>query len=349
MKNFVNGVNLGGWLSQYKNYDHEHFRTFITKSDIDQIASWGIDHVRLPVDYPVLEADDAVGVPLEDGYAYIDNCIAWCADAGLALMLDLHKAPSFSFNNDINDETRHLNTLFESPEAQDRFVGLWEELATRYHDAPIPIVFELLNELVIPDVTPWNALIARTVAAIRAIAPEAPIMVGGNNYNGAKDLHDLTLIDDPNIFYTFHYYHPMLFTHQKAPWSPAMRDFDTDVTYPGEFPGLEEYAAAHPEYARQYAPMLGKRADIEILKENLEPAIEFANKTGFTLYCGEYGVAEWVDPASRRRWLKDFLGLLDAAGFSRALWNYKLMDFGLVDGEGKVVDQEFLDILVGKA
>ena len=29
----------------------------------------------------------------------------------------------------------------------------------------------------------------------------------------------------------------------------------------------------------------------------------------------------------------------------RAVWNYKMMDFGLVDADGKVVDPEYLRIL----
>ena len=31
MDGFVNGINLGGWLSQYQNFDHDHFRNFITR------------------------------------------------------------------------------------------------------------------------------------------------------------------------------------------------------------------------------------------------------------------------------------------------------------------------------
>ena len=52
---FQKGVNLGGWISQFAKYDHEHFRTFITREDSAYIASLGFDHVRLPVDYNVLE------------------------------------------------------------------------------------------------------------------------------------------------------------------------------------------------------------------------------------------------------------------------------------------------------
>ena len=44
---FQRGVNLGGWVSQCVSRDKEHFDTFITKKDIEQIAGWGLDHVRL--------------------------------------------------------------------------------------------------------------------------------------------------------------------------------------------------------------------------------------------------------------------------------------------------------------
>ena len=47
------GVNLGGWISQFRQAKKEHFDSFITEEDIKQIASWGMDHVRLPIDYMV--------------------------------------------------------------------------------------------------------------------------------------------------------------------------------------------------------------------------------------------------------------------------------------------------------
>ena len=54
-KGFQKGVNLGGWISQFKEYDVNHFKSFITEKDISDIASLGFDHVRVPVDYNVLE------------------------------------------------------------------------------------------------------------------------------------------------------------------------------------------------------------------------------------------------------------------------------------------------------
>ena len=61
------GVNLGHWISQYGNKSHEHFGSYITESDFKRIAEWGLDHVRLPVDYMIFESDDNPGVYIESG------------------------------------------------------------------------------------------------------------------------------------------------------------------------------------------------------------------------------------------------------------------------------------------
>ena len=55
---FIKGVNLGGWISQFAVYDEEHFNSFIKKEDIAFIAGLGFDHVRVPVDYNVLEDEE---------------------------------------------------------------------------------------------------------------------------------------------------------------------------------------------------------------------------------------------------------------------------------------------------
>src|SRR5690606_33321206 len=110
---------------------------------------------------------------------------------------------------------------------------------------------------------------------------------GGNNYNGAAELHDIALVDDPNVRYTFHYYHPMLLTHQKAWWNAALRDFPADVDYPGDFPGLEEYYQANPDYRSELETMRGRRSDRDMLVHMLQPALDFVATTGHVPYCGE--------------------------------------------------------------
>ncbi len=342
---FTNGVNLGGWLSQYPAYDHEHFRTFITRRDIEQIAAWGFDHVRLPVDYPVLESDDAPGVYREDGFAYIDSCLEWCRAAGLGLVFDLHQAPGYSFNNTLQPETQSLNVLFEHEAAQERFIALWETVVRRYHRAGLPLIFELLNEVVLPNSAPWNDLAHKTVAALRAISPDCSIMIGGNHYNAASELKNIALLDDPHVRYTFHFYEPFLFTHQRAYWTEVTRQYAQTLDYPGEFTGLSDFLARFPQHGADFGWLIGRPLDRDLTRHFLQPALDFIQQSGRIPYCGEYGVIGLAPAASRRRWHADVLAAFDEYGIGRAVWSYKEMDFGLVDRQGRVVDEALLEIL----
>lgn len=331
------GVNLGGWLSQYAAYDHEHFRTFITEADLEQIASWGMDHVRLPVDYPVLEA--APSGLNEAGLAYVDQCLTWCRHYGLNVVLDLHKAPGFSF------DALAEAALFGSASLQDRFVALWEALTRRYRDQGDWLTFELLNEVVLPDSAPWNALARRTIAAIRALDPTRRIIVGSNLYNSPACLAELDLPDDPYLLNTFHFYDPLFFTHQHAPWVPLMMAYNQTVEYPGECPGLAEFLVAHADDAHVGAFKFQPHLNRQVLEEALQPAVEFMARTGKPLYCGEYGVIDRAPMESSLRWHRDFVALLREHGIGRAVWSYKQMDFGLVDAQSRVVNEELVRIV----
>ena len=76
--------------------------------------------------------------------------------------------------------------------------------------------------------------------------------------------------------------------------------------------------------------------------------MEFAARTGHSLYCGEYGAIDCAPMESRINWYRDFVGLLDEYHFGRAAWSYKAMDFGLVDRHGRVVNEELVKIVSGR-
>ena len=54
---FYKGVDLGGWFSQC-DYSEDRMDHFITEKDFQVIAGWGLDHVRIPVDYNVMETEN---------------------------------------------------------------------------------------------------------------------------------------------------------------------------------------------------------------------------------------------------------------------------------------------------
>ena len=78
------GINLGGYLSQCT-HSSEHYKEFITKNDIIKIADFGFDHVRLPIDYNVIE--DENGNAIEDGYCLLSDIVSWCKENELNIIL----------------------------------------------------------------------------------------------------------------------------------------------------------------------------------------------------------------------------------------------------------------------
>ena len=216
--NLKHGINLGGFLSQC-NHKLEHYNSFVLQEDIMRIKLDGFDHVRLPVDYEVFETED--GIYKKDGFELVEKIITWCATYGLDIIIDLHKVFGYDFNN-AGDSCK--NNLFGNENLQQRFLNLWNEISKTFSKFT-NVAFEILNEVVEKENTDsWNSLIKKTVAVIRKNAPDTIIIYGGIQWNSANTLKFLEQPADKNIIWTFHFYEPLLFTHQKAYWVPAIKD-----------------------------------------------------------------------------------------------------------------------------
>ncbi len=324
---FQKGVNLGGWLSQADEQTKEHYDTFITEQDIKDIAAMGIDHVRLPIDYTLIEQED--GTPIEEGYAYIDNCVAWCEKAGLKLLLDLHNTFGYTFDP-LHKGDKEI--FFHDEKLQARFFALWDRISARYASHAGIMAYELLNEVVSRGVAEeWNDIIEKAVAVIRKNAPETYIVYGGVCYNSVGTVPLLRPPVDDHIVFTFHCYEPMIFTHQGAYWVDNM-PADLHVEYPGP---VEEYRKLTEMLSKDLAGSVNDEGitgfDAAFFEQIFTPALETAAKFDVPLYCGEYGVIDKADGESTLRWLKDINAVFKKYEIGRALWNYKEKDFGLTD------------------
>jgi len=338
---YKKGVDLGGWLSQCgkENYNDEHYRNYITEIDIKRIASWGADHVRLPVDYNVIQNED--GSFIESGFEYIDRCIEQCREHGLKMVLDLHKAAGYVF-----DDKSYCQFFYEE-KLQDIFVELWKELAKRYAKYSDIVAFELLNEITDPKTADkWNEIAARTIKAIRFINKDVKIIIGGI-FNSS--IYGLTLLDKPadeNIVFTFHCYSPMLFTHQAAYWVENM-PADYKTVYPrtyGEY--LDE---SHEIFGKDYdGEFTGEKdalLDSGFFERLFSTAIKISEKYDVPLYCGEYGVIDLADTESTVRWFKDINAAFEKYNIPRAVWTYKSMNFGLADEHYAAVLPDMINLL----
>ena len=339
---FMKGVNLGGWISQFAKYDKNHFDTFITEKDIDYIASLGFDHVRVPVDYNVLEDED--GAPKEDGFNYLKNCREWCEKNHLNMLIDLHECYGYSFDPLKKDMDREK--FFYDDALQARFMNLWKRIATTFKDYPNQVAFEPLNEVVLVEVADaWNEIAGRYIHMIREICPEHIIIVGGVCYNNVQSVPKLDLPVDEKVVYNFHCYEPMVFSHQSAYWMEGM-PLDFHIGYPKT---LEEYRRAADELPCDLGGAVFQAGIREIgpgfFEDIFAPAVEKAQKDGVCLYCGEYGVIDQADPEDRLRWMKDIHVAFEKYGIGHALCNYKQKDFGLVDESFASIKDRFIEIV----
>ncbi|MDE6834606.1 MAG: glycoside hydrolase family 5 protein [Ruminococcus sp.] len=324
---FMHGVNLGGWLSQADDTSESHYRNFITESDIEYISSLGLDHVRIPVDYPVIEEEDGTIKP--DGYNYLDNCLEWCRKYNLHMIIDLHKAFGYSFDPlDKTDKT----LFFRDEKIQERFYLLWKTIAIRYGKYHDTVAFELLNEIVEPSVAEaWNSIALKTISEIRTVAPDSWVIFGGTMYNSVLSVPALAETQDDKVVYTFHSYEPLIFTHQGAYWVDNMPS-DFRIGYPAD---IEEYRKESKRLSPQLAGAIYSENLTEISPDFFEtlfrPALETAESRNIPLYCGEYGVIDLADDTSKINWTSDICSVFDKYGIGRAYWNYKEKDYGIIN------------------
>ena len=309
---FYRGVNLGGWFSQC-DYSKERLDHFITEKDIDVIAGWGMDHVRIPMDYNVLEEAD--GSLSAEGFDRISRAVGWCTQRGMKVVLDQHKTAGYSFDADENE-----GGFFHKEEYQERFYRLWEGLAQRFND-PDRIAFELLNEVTDASVIgEWNRIAAECIRRIRKIAPRSLILVGSYWNNSPDAVKDLDLPADDRVVYNFHCYDPLNFTHQGAVWVPELNN---DIRLPFDEAGITP----------------------ELFEKQFESAIRTAEERGAALYCGEYGVIEQVTPEDAVKWYRTIHEVFEKHGIARSAWTYRQMNFGLSDARLDGVREELIRYL----
>ena len=239
-KLFIQGTNLGNWLNPEgymfglsrtnsawmidlmikeavgPDFAAEFWRQFkdnyITRKDIEFIASQGANTIRLPFNYKLFTDEDYMGLTSnQDGFARIDSVVAWCKDAGLYLILDMHDCPGGQTGDNI-DDGHGYPWLFESKVSQDLFCDIWKRIACRYKDEPVILGYELANEPIAHYFDNKDALnllleplYKRAVKTIREVDANHVILLGGARWNSDFFMFTDWKFDN-NIMYTCHRY-----------------------------------------------------------------------------------------------------------------------------------------------
>ena len=297
------GVNISHWLSQ-SNVRGKARADYFTEKDVAYIASEGFDHLRIPIDEEQMFFED--GEKDTEAFALLHDALTWCRKYNLRAVVDLHILRSHYFNADVKP-------LFTEVKAQEAFYECWRKISSELHTYSNGwVAYELMNEPVADKSEDWNHILNKCIETIRGII-------------------------------SFHYYHPFLFTHYKASWTPEV-EYTGAVHYPGNVVLPEDLALLSPEIAGKYESWTHEIYNKDVFAENFEEVLQVARLHGLKVYCGEYGCINSSPVPDRIRWWRDINEVFTSKGIARAVWDYK-GGFGII--KQGVPDRDMIDALMG--
>jgi glucan 1,3-beta-glucosidase len=169
---FLRGVNLGGWLvlEKWMNSDafsgdfsnakdqytfdstpgakealQKHWDTFFTESDIQKIASTGINALRIPIGYWAYDNSNTPYIQGAD--AYLEKAIGWARTAGMKVWVDCHGSPGSQNGFDNSGQAGNVN--WQVGDNMARSITVLKTMAKKYgaqEYADVVVGLELTNE-----------------------------------------------------------------------------------------------------------------------------------------------------------------------------------------------------------
>ncbi|WP_421873050.1 carbohydrate-binding protein [Marinoscillum sp.] len=305
-------LNEGQSMAQVEAFYQQWRDNFITKADIDYIASLGFNSVRLPMHYELFLTDAQRAVrnsvitdinyahdtyknslqtwynndqlfndPNLEGFQIIDKLLDWCEANDMYVMLDLHAAPGGQGSDKNIADIFHENNLWQFPVFQDVTDRLWDRISERYLNEPRIAFYELINE---PNNVPGggqaiHALSQRLITTIRNNGDNHMIMVHGNGWGNNYDyMEPWTFSPNWGLVYSAHRY-----------WIDPADDWVADPN-PNQ---------------------INKMANL----------IAFRDNNNVPVWVGETG-------ENNNSWLRQNIEKLDNAGIGWCHWTYKRHDVG---------------------
>lgn len=307
---FNQGVNLTGWLQEPR--VGTILPSLYTETDFQNIKRLGCDVVRLPVNLGRIARSAGGKIPprlLE----ILDRAVQWSSRNGICLILDNH--------------TQEQDSML-APDFAAALPVLWAQMAEHFKGAPSTVIYEIFNEPHDIDGKVWERTQRAALASIRKIDKDRLVVVTGADWGGIDGLVKLTPIDDPRLLYSFHFYDPMIFTHQGAGW--VGQETLAGVPFPPD-PKRKPTIGDCPHKTRIEADLRAYASGdpVGAMRAQMDKARDWAARNGVAVFCGEMGVHnETAIPEDRARWYGYVSGLLAGRGIPFMSWDYR-GSFGL--------------------
>ena len=292
------------------------------RRDLAAVRGLGLRHVRLPVSPSWVLEWPGAGLP-DARLQRLDAVVCAAVAQGLAVILDAHPEDELALND------------AAGPAAINGLAAAWTRLAERYAVVPPGLmVFEALNEPGLTDAGRWAGDRRILLDRIRRAAPRHTVLLTASPSSTAAALAGSEPEDDRRVAYVFHFYSPMVFTHQGAEWAGPDLYSIRGLAYPASEANVERARAGAVPPLR---PALDRYAfadgSPEAIRGEIALAAQWAARSGVPLVVTEFGVFGTADRESRRAWLRDVRSALEASGIGWTIWEYRGgfgIDAGLV-------------------
>lgn len=279
------GVNIIGYDPLWKEggkarFQAKHFRI---------IKEGGFNTVRVVLQsFDHMDANNQLS---EQWLKKLDWVVEEATKNGLTVILDEH---DFVFCGE------------NAAACRPKLAAFWRQIAPRYKDTPNTVVFEILNEPNKQMDPIWNEVLAENLATIRQTNPTRNVIVGPASWNNVGWLDKLKLpANDRHLIVTVHYYNPMEFTHQGAPWVQPVHPVGVDW---------------------------GTKADFQKLRFDLDKVQAWSKANNRPIFLGEFGAYDKGPLESRIRYTMAVAREAEKRGWAWAYWQFD-SDFLLWDME----------------
>jgi endoglucanase len=285
VKEMQRGVNIIGYDPIWNNFSRRRFKQRYFK----MLHDAGFNIVR--VNLQAFRHMDNLNRLSPEWFKTLD----WVVDNALANGLTV-----------ILDEHDYVPCGEDAVMCRTKLMAFWEQVAPRYKNEPNRVLFEILNEPNRAVTTElWNSMLKEALGIIRATNPERNVVIGPSWWNNINSLKTLELPkEDRHIIVTVHYYLPMRFTHQGAPWNKETAHL-SGITW-------------------------GREADKQAVLADFAGVQAWSKANDRPILLGEFGAYDKADMDSRAKYTATVARTAESLGWAWTYWQFD-SDFILYD------------------
>lgn len=333
---FTKGINMLRFFETWNKGDLPNLYKH-DEADFACLKSMGVEAIRLTVHFELLMEPYNTGTIYDFVLEKLDQVCDWAEKYQIYLIIDNH-----AFNSEAEDNNPPTAKMYK-----EHLEAVWSQIAERYKDRSEYIIYEIINE---PkgrgDISAkWYTIQQEIIDLIRTYDTKHAIVVSGADWSSPDTLVKMKPYKDPNLIYTFHFYEPMLFTHQGATWVGQGMANTSDIPFPYEkarMPKLNKEAASDGWVQSMYNEYYNI-GTAKYINQRIKKAADWGKKNKVRILCGEIGAKVWTNPVDRLAWINATRTALETNKIPYCCWGLDGSDGFLKSDAGSMIFPDDID------